>query len=146
MSVACLLSLSAGQWAGAAVPKVAGRHCFDSPAGLGANLPLNRGNDARTGVVDIDGVLTADQSVPTAWIYETAEHRLFAQYGTASGKHSLWRALSAANAPQANWFAANSRSSPLVFYEVRNEARLKSWLLRRKMLGICFADGPVEGL
>lgn len=146
VSLAYLLSLSAGQCAGAAVPKVAGRHCFASPAGLGANLPLNRSNDARTDIVDIDGFLTGGQSVPTAWIYETAEHRLFVQYGTTSGKRSLRRALSAANAPQANWFAADSGSSPLVSYELHDGARVKSWLLRRNMLAICFASGPVQGL
>lgn len=144
-AVTCLLAVQLCQ-ANAAVPKVGGAHCYESPAGLGANLPLNRSNERQTDVVDIDGAITQDQSLPQAWFYETREHRLFVEYSSDMGKRSLFQALSAIGAPQAAWFDSTSGSRPLTFYEIPHERRIKSLLLAHNELAICFDTGPVKGL
>jgi hypothetical protein len=128
------------------VPKIGGAHCYESPAGLGANLPLNRSNERQTDVVDIDGTITQDQSLPQAWFYETREHRLFVEYSSDAGKRSLFQVLSAIAVPEASWFDPTSGSRPLTFYEIPQGRRVKSLLLAKNELATCFDKGPVKGL
>ena len=81
-------------------PPVPGATCFNSPAGLLANLPLSGGGTYQTDIVSIVGFGNPGEGSPAGWIFTNRRGQMFLSV-RKDGDESAAEALTLAGAPGA---------------------------------------------